>query len=183
MITFPDGLVGRAFGPLAGANNDRNAVEEGQCRQLVRDHFHGFSLYGDSIYYDYEPEVSVVLTVPFDISLLQIIAPFQDASDESRQMNYHMSRVRVSIENVIGAIYQICPILYRKFKLGSEPAGPIFITACFLYNVHVCATRSPGSSARFGVPAPLLDEYLHPLPPVPEDTEEIGELLVDENDF
>lgn len=102
-------------------------------------------------------------------------------------MNFLMSGVRVSVENVIGAIYQICPILYRKFKIGFEPAGPIFVTACLLYNIHVCATRSPGASARFGVPPPLLEEYLHPLPPLPdtEDANEVffGDFIVDENDF
>ena len=58
VVSFPDGLVGRAFGPSAGANNDRNAVEEGGCRDMVRDHFHGYALYGGGIYHGYEPEVS-----------------------------------------------------------------------------------------------------------------------------
>jgi hypothetical protein len=62
MLTFPDGLVGRCFGPLAGASNDRNAVMQGHLRELIRDQFHGLSLYGDSIYYDYEPEASSFLS-------------------------------------------------------------------------------------------------------------------------
>jgi len=57
MITFPDGMVGRAFGPLAGANNDRNAVAEGETQELVRQYFNGHALYGDSIYTNYAPEV------------------------------------------------------------------------------------------------------------------------------
>jgi hypothetical protein len=76
-----------------------------------------------------------------------------------------MSGIRVSVENVIASLYQLCPILHRRFRIGSEPAAQIFLTAVLMYNIHVCTTRSAGSSSRFGVSAPLLHEYLHPITP------------------
>jgi len=63
IVSFPDGLIGRAGGPFPGSFNDRNAVEHSRIREVVAEHFHGHCLYGDSIYYNYEPEVSHRLAV------------------------------------------------------------------------------------------------------------------------
>lgn len=146
MVTFPDGMIARGFGPLAGANNDRVAVARGHIRDLVRQYFHGYALYGDSIYYSYTPE---------------IWCPILDDDDEDAcYANSAMSRVRVDVENSIGALYQRCGILDHEFHLGSELAYHIFVVAIFLQNVHTCVTRSNGVSSRFRVPPPLLDEYL-----------------------
>jgi len=92
--------------------------------------------------------------MPQIVSLLPGNEPWELAA------NVAMSGVRVSIENTIGALYERCPILFREFQISKEPYQEIFEVAVLLYNISVCVTRSPGSSSRFGVPPPLLDEYL-----------------------
>lgn len=81
----------------------------------------------------------------------------------SRQQafNKSLSTVRIAIENAFGIVQKLWTYtaFSKSLAAGKQPVGAIFAVAVLLTNCHSCL-RSNQISERFGVPPPLVKDYL-----------------------
>ena len=92
MILFPDGMVGRALGPVAGRRHDLFLAKVSRLLALItHGALQGFRLFGDKAY------------IGFGANILH---PFLDPDEGSieAQWNEYTSGYRIEVEHVIGNI-------------------------------------------------------------------------------
>ena len=105
IISFPDGMVGRAFGPVAGRHHDLYLARmSGLLALITNGALRGFCLFGDKAY------------VGFGAN---IIHPFVGAVAGSLQSmwNEYTSGYRIEVEHVIGNIYSRWACLQQEQAL------------------------------------------------------------------
>ena len=148
MITFADGMIGRAFGPVAGRHHDLYLAAQSGLRHLIEfGSLRGFRLFGDKAYVGFGDLV---------------LHPFIGALEGSIQAawNTYTSAYRIEVEHNIGNIYMRCAILQREMCLDIEIPEEWFKAGVLLQNIHTCVYRGNQTALRFGMPPPWLSEYM-----------------------
>ena len=148
MITFPDGMVGRAFGPVSGRHHDHYLARRSRLLHLlVQGGLRGFRLFGDKAYVGFGA---------------RIIHPFIAAAVGSVQAawNTHTSAYRISVENDIGNIYSRCACLQNDMRLETQVPENWFQVAVLMNNIHTCVYHNSQTAIRFGCAPPSLQEYM-----------------------
>jgi len=147
-LTFPDGMVGRCFGPVEGRHHDVHLANEGRLLDLFRvgGPLHGYIGYGDKAYISMEPYIFH----PF----------FGFTTRDERRFNGSMSSMRVEVEHDIGHVYSRAAFIQHEMRLRNENPGIVFLAAVFLHNIHTCVYGNQ-TACRFMCPPPTLDEYLY----------------------
>ena len=150
MITFPDGLIGRAFGPLAGRHHDAHLARVSGLRNLVfSGALRGFRLFGDKAYLGYGGRV---------------VHPFLSHPPGSWKawFNMYSSSYRIEVEHIIGNLYMQCAVLQNEMCIETQLPEHWFQVSVFTHNVHTCVMSSNQTALRFRMPPPSLREYLKP---------------------
>jgi nuclease HARBI1 len=96
-----------------------------------------------------------------------VMAPYGAAQDRrflpSRQQafNKSLSMVRIAVENTFGMVQRLWTYTAfgKSLAAGKQPVRAIFAVAILLTNCHSCL-RGNQISERFGVPPPLVEDYL-----------------------
>ena len=148
MITFPDEIIGRAFGPVSGRHHDAYlAARSGLYALLAAGALMGFRLFGDKAYIGFGA---------------LIIHPFIAAIPGSLQFffNTYTSAYRIEVEHDIGNLYMEWAILQRKQNLSTEKTAAWFQAAVLMHNIRICLYHNSQTAIRFGIPPPSLEEYL-----------------------
>lgn len=146
-LTFPDGIIGRCFGPVEGRHHDMYlARESGLLDLFTTGPLRGFVGYGDKAYIGLEPFVYH----PFYGLITRL----------ERLFNESMSSLRVEVEHNIGHVYSRCGFIQHDLRLATENPGVAFQAAVFLQNIHTCLLGNQ-TSIRFMCAPPTIDEYLY----------------------
>ena len=147
MITFPDGLIGRAYGPVSGRHHDLYLARKSQLKELlVTGALKYFRLFGDKAYLGFGS---------------RIMHPFLAPTPGSYEawFNTHTSAYRIEVEHNIGNIYMQCAVLQNEMNLERQLPEAWFLTAVFIHNIHTCVYSNNQTALRFGmnqfVPSPL----------------------------
>jgi hypothetical protein len=126
MITFPDGIIGRAFGPVAGRHHDGYLARKSALLDLLRQGaLRGFRLFGDKAYIGF----GAFVLHPY------VAAP---AGSLQAKWNTYTSAYRIEVEHDIGHIYTRCAILQHDMRLEDEIPESWFQAAVLLENIHTC---------------------------------------------
>lgn len=108
MITYPDGIVGRAFGPLSGRHHDAYFAQRSNLLGLLQNGaLRNFKLFDEKAY------------VAFGDYGLH---PFIGAAVGSikGQFNKWASSFRISVENDTGNVYRHCACLQNEMRLETQ---------------------------------------------------------------
>jgi len=150
MITFPDGMVGRAFGPVAGRHHDLFLARiSGLLALITHGALRGFRLFGDKAY------------VGFGANILH---PFVGAATGSleAQWNEYTSGYRIEVEHVLGNIYARWACLQHEQGIEMHLPEVWFQVGVLMYNIHVCVTRSSQTAIRWAMPVVPYLKYMIP---------------------
>ena len=104
MITFPDGMIGRAWGPVAGRHHDLYLAAQSGLRDLLTTGgLKGFRLFGDKAYLGF-----------YDLIIHPIVAAVRGSLQA--KWNTHTSKYRIEVEHNIGNLYDM--------RIETRRAGP-----------------------------------------------------------
>ena len=148
IITFPDGLIGHAYGPVSGRHYDLYLARKSKLRELL---FNGalkhFRLFGDKAYLGFGSRV---------------VHPFISPPSGSYEawFNTHTSAYRIEVEHNIGNIYMQCAVLQNEMNLATQLPEAWFLVAVFIHNVHTCVMSNNQTALRFGMLPLSLRRYL-----------------------
>jgi hypothetical protein len=148
LITFPDGMIGRSFGPFPGRHHDLFvAAQSGLGRLLTHGHLLGFRLFGDKAYLGFGDKV---------------IHPVLAAAPGSVQArwNTYTSSFRIEVEHDIGHIYMDCAALQNDMRMETQIPESWFQAAVLMHNIKTCVYHSNQTALRFDCPPPSLSEYM-----------------------
>jgi len=150
MILFPDGMVGRAFGPVEGRRHDLYLARVSRLLALItHGALQGFRLFGDKAY------------IGFGANILH---PFIGAAVGSieAEWNEYTSGYRIEVEHVIGNIYSRWACLQHEQGIEMHLPEVWFQASVLMNNIHVCATRSSQTALRWAMPILPLRKYMEP---------------------
>ena len=150
MILFPDGMVGRAFGPVEGRRHDLYLARVSRLLALItHGALQGFRLFGDKAY------------IGFGANILH---PFIGAAVGSieAEWNEYTSGYRNEVEHVIGNIYSRWACLQHEQGIEMHLPEVWFQASVLMNNIHVCATRSSQTALRWAMPILPLRKYMEP---------------------
>lgn len=147
-LTFPDGMIGRCFGPVEGRHHDMNLGRISKLVDLFKPGgpLFGFVGYGDKAYVSLEPYIYH----PY----------FGYMTHLERRFNKEMSSLRVESEHNIGHTYSRAALVQHPMQIGKENPGLVFQAAIFFQNIHTCIYGNQ-TSQRFVMRPPTLREYLY----------------------
>ena len=144
LITFPDGIIGRAFGPLAGRHHDLYVARKSGLRDLLRTGaLKGFRLFGDKAYLGFRTWV---------------LHPFVNALPGSlkAKWNTYTSSYRIEVEHDIGMLYMHAGCLTSDMRLETQVPEDWFQAAVLIVNIHTCVYHGNQTSIRFHCAPPSL---------------------------
>ena len=130
MVT-PDGMIANLYGPVEGKRHDSGMLAEPGLLQQLTQHCHSptgqpLCIYGDLAY-------------PLRIN---VQAPFKGArlTDNEKDYNKSMSKVRVSVEWVFGEVINYFALMdfKKNLKIGLSSVGKMYITCALLHNSRTC---------------------------------------------
>ena len=152
----PDGLISHLGGPFEGPMGDWAVWCETGLENRLRILDEGVQnedwlyLYGDPAY-----TASYGIIGPFKADVGR---PLNVAL---REMNAHMSSLRISVEHGFGKIMQLWQFNghEKSLKIGLSPVAGYYIVAVLLANIHTCL-RGSQTSTKFHCNPPPLQVYL-----------------------
>lgn len=145
MMTFPDGIVGRAFGPLSGRHHDAYLAQRSNLLGLLQNGaLRNFKLFGDKAYVGFGDYV---------------FHPFIGAAVGSIQVQFNTwaSSFQISVENDIGNTYRHCACLQElqiEMRLETQVPEDWFRVAVLMFNIHTCIYLNSQKAIRFRCPPP-----------------------------
>lgn len=150
-VKTPDGLISHLAGPFTGNRHDTAILAASgllqQLRDGLRDEEGPFCIYGDGGY-PISPH---------------ILSPYKGArlTEGQQQFNLRMSKVRIAVEWGFGEILQHFAFVdFKKSqRLLLQAVAKFYLVAALLCNCRVCLYGN-GTSAKFNLTPPTLDEYL-----------------------
>lgn len=153
-VVTPNGLFAHLFGPIEGRRHDAFMLGASGLSQKLRrfnqPNGQPYVIYGDPAY---------------GLSC-NILAPYRGAqlSQQQKDFNRSMSRVRISVEWTFGKLLQYFSFVdfKRNNKVLLQPLGKYYIVAALLTNCHTCMNGSL-TSTFFQVEPPSLETYLNNL--------------------
>jgi hypothetical protein len=147
-ILTPDGLIVSCLGPFIGTKNDLNMLHESKIQEtiapLVQQQNRTFMLYSDLIYKGQE---------------LVMCGYTNPSTDEQRNYNTFMSRLRVHVETGFGKITQLFAgtDLKRMQRTGLSPTAAYYLCCVLFTNIHTCMHSS---NVPWKLDPPSVEQYL-----------------------
>ena len=153
-VFAPNGLFVELDGPYAGGLfNDISMLAYSGLLDRIWDscHINGelYYIFGDCGYTN-----DACLVCPYPKATAH-------ASQEARDFNRRMSKIRVPIEWGFGHVRALFPFVDypHKLRMDSMPVASYYIIAVFLTNIHCCLYGSE-TADYFKCPAPKLEDYM-----------------------
>jgi hypothetical protein len=159
-VTTPDGLMSHLAGPWEGKHSDYRMYIESHLRgklKAINTNAAGedsperrMYLYGDPAY-----------GLSYGIISGYKAQPGRRLSDWEKQVNAHMSGLRISVEHGFGKTMMLWSFngFKNKLKVGLSPVAAYFMVAVLLSNIHTCFNGSQVSE-QFNCEPPSVDVYL-----------------------
>jgi len=148
MITFPDGMIGRAFGPISGRHHDSYAAQKSRLLALLTTGaLRNRRLFGDKAY------------VGFGAN---IVHPFIAAIPGTFRAwwNSYTSGYRIEVEHDIGNLYSQCALLQHEMCLENQLPEVWFQVSVLMHNIHTCVYHNSQTALRFQCGPPSLSDYM-----------------------
>lgn len=150
-VHAPNGLIANLFGPIEGRRHDAFMLGESglsdKLRRFQKPNGEPYVIYGD-------PAYGITRNV---------LAPFRGAhlTDDQKEFNSQMSKVRTSVEWGFGKIIQYFAYLdfKKNLKVLLQPVAKFYLVGAILTNCHTCLYGSL-TSTFFELDPPLLETYL-----------------------
>jgi hypothetical protein len=152
----PDGMVSSLAGPVEGPIGDCKLFKDPGIESVLRSLFSNSDssdwlyLYRDPAYYG---RVGVMGAYRARLGF--------PLTQEQKQFNTHMSRMRISVEHGFGLISQLWKfdLFHYTFQVWLSPVAAFYIISVFLSNIYTCL-RGNLVSDRFLLSPPTLAVYL-----------------------
>lgn len=147
---IPSGLIANLHGPEPGRRHDSFMLARSNLLQRLEDHLNAPDLY---IYGDSGYPLKRHLITPYIGSNL---------TDEQREFNTTMSKLRICVEWEFGELFEQFAFLRYKFnqKIFLQPLKKYMFVSTILKNCQTCLYGSQ-TSIYFNIFPPTLESYLH----------------------
>lgn len=150
-VVAPNGLIANLYGPVEGKRHDSSMLAESHFLNQLQEFSYDTNgaplcIYGDPAY-------------PLRIHLQ---AGFKGANltEEQKQWNKRMSKVRVSVEWIFGDILNYFKFLdfKKNLKICLSAVGKMYIVCALLHNARCCLYKA-NTSTFFDCQPPVIESY------------------------